>query len=59
MEPDIPALAAEFPEWHIGSTWWAATSGPDMRCLVARRGPVVKTAFTAAGLRRQILSEGG
>jgi hypothetical protein len=51
---DIALLRATFCGWTFGSVWITAASGPDRRRLVAIRGEVVLSAWTADDLAAEL-----
>jgi len=51
---DITWLAEQFPDWSFGTVWATAGSGPDARRLVAGKGLIILSAWTAAELAAEI-----
>jgi hypothetical protein len=47
---DLAQLREQFPGWAFHVHWTTANSGPDVRSLIATRGDVVLSAWTAAEL---------
>jgi hypothetical protein len=47
---DLDELRAQLPDWHIGTVWATAATGPDARRITARRDGVLLSAWTAAEL---------
>ncbi len=54
QDSDLDMLRGDFPEWDIETAWITVNSGPDRQHLLAHRGRLTLTAWTAAGLRRAI-----
>jgi hypothetical protein len=58
-QPDDLALLRDmFPDWDIEARWTVAGTGPDARILVASRGDVEVSGFTAQYLAALIRREG-
>jgi hypothetical protein len=55
---DLEQLRATFPAWEVEAQWTTAGSGPDRRCLLAHRGDVTVSAWTAEDLAEAIRREG-
>ncbi len=51
---DLAQLREQFPRWHIEARWTAAGTGPDRRHLLASKGNVTLSAWTAPELAAQI-----
>lgn len=51
---DLDGLRERFPGWEFGVQWITAASGPDRRQIVARRGAVTLSAWTADGMAEAI-----
>jgi hypothetical protein len=51
---DLAQLRATFPDWEFEAKWTVAGTGPDSRYLVAPRGDVTLSGWSAAGLAAQI-----
>lgn len=51
---DLAQLRAMFPDWQIEARWTVAGTGPDSRYLLASRGGVTVSAWTAADLVAEI-----
>ena len=53
---DLAQLREQFPDWEIEPLWTVAGTGPDSRYLLAHKGDVTVSAWTAedlaAGIRR-------
>ena len=59
-EPDgLDGLRKRFPDWHFGTVWATVASGPDVRRLIAYKGPVILSAWDAAELAAKIKREEG
>ena len=56
---DLEQLRATFPDWDIEARWTVAGTGPDQRYLLASRGGVTVTAWTAGDLAAEIRRETG
>jgi hypothetical protein len=56
---DLAQLRATFPDWSIESRWTVAGTGPDSRYLLASRGDVTVSAWTAEDLAAEIRRETG
>ena len=56
---DLEQLRAAFPDWSIEARWTVAGTGPDSRYLLASRGGVTLSAWTAEDLAVQIRRETG
>jgi hypothetical protein len=56
---DITWLAEQFPDWTFGTVWATAATGPDARRLVAGKGLVILSAWTAGELAAEIRRETG
>lgn len=56
---DLAQLRATFPAWEIEARWTVAGTGPDSRYLLASRGGVTLSAWTAADLAAEIRRETG
>jgi hypothetical protein len=56
---DLAQLRATFPEWSIEARWTVAGTGPDSRYLLASRGGVTVSAWTAEDLAAEIRRETG
>jgi hypothetical protein len=54
---DIEQLREQFPDWEIESRWTVAGTGPDSRYLLAHKGAVTVTAWTAGDLAAEIRRE--
>jgi len=52
-------LRATFPDWSIEARWTVAGTGPDSRYLLASRGGVTVSAWTAEDLTAEIRRETG
>ena len=48
-----------FPAWEIEARWTVAGTGPDSRYLLASRGGVTVSAWTAEDLAAEIRRETG
>jgi hypothetical protein len=59
VSEDVARLADEFPEWRVEERWLASVSKADVRILVAHRGEVSVSGFTAEDLARAIRQSGG
>jgi hypothetical protein len=57
--PDLAQLRDLFPDWSIEARWTVARTGPDSRYLLASRGGVTLSAWTAADLAAEIRRETG
>jgi hypothetical protein len=53
---DLAQLRATFPGWEFESTWAVAGTGPDQRRLLARKGDVSLSAWTADDLAAQVVA---
>jgi hypothetical protein len=55
---DLDQLRDMFPDWSIEARWTVAGTGPDSRYLLASRGGVTLSGWTAedlaAAIRREI-----
>jgi len=56
---DLAQLHAAFPDWSIEARWTVAGTGPDSRYLLASRGGVTVSAWTAEDLAAEIRRETG
>jgi len=56
---DLALLRATFPDWEFEARWTVAGTGPDSRYLLASRGGVTVSAWTAADLAAEIRRETG
>jgi hypothetical protein len=56
---DLAALRAAFHDWDIEARWTVAGTGPDSRYLLASRGGVTVSAWTAEDLAAEIRRETG
>ena len=56
---DLAALRAAFPDWSIEARWTVAGTGPDSRYLLASRGGLTLSAWTAEDLATEIRRETG
>ena len=56
---DVAQLRATFPDWSIEARWTVAGTGPDSRYLLASRGGVTVSAWTAEDLAAEIRRETG
>jgi hypothetical protein len=56
---DLEQLREQFPDWDIEAKWSVAGTGPDARYLVARKGGVTVSAWTAEDLAAEIRRESG
>ena len=54
---DLARLRATFPDWTIEARWTVAGTGPDSRYLLASRGGVTLSAWTAEDLAAEIRRE--
>ena len=54
---DLEQLRATFPDWEFEARWTVAGTGPDSRYLLASRGGVTVSAWTAADLAAEIRRE--
>ena len=55
LQPDdLAQLREQFPDWDIEARWTVAGTGPDSRYLLASRGGVTVSAWTAADLTAEI-----
>jgi hypothetical protein len=54
---DLEQLREQFPDWEIEPRWTVAGTGPDSRYLLASRGGVTLTAWTAEDLAAEIRRE--
>ena len=64
MEPscqpdDLAQLREQFPDWDIEARWTVAGTGPDQRYLLAQKGDLTVTAWTAGDLAAEIRRETG
>jgi hypothetical protein len=55
---DLTALRERFPGWEFEAKWTVAGTGPDSRYLLARKGDVTVTGWTAEDLAAGILRKG-
>jgi hypothetical protein len=51
---DLDQLRATFPDWEIEARWTVAGTGPDSRYLLAHKGDVTVSAWTAADLAAEM-----
>jgi hypothetical protein len=56
---DLARLRDAFPDWEIEARWTVAGTGPDSRYLLASRGGVALSAWTAEDLAAEIRRETG
>jgi len=56
---DLEQLRDMFPDWKIEARWTVAGTGPDSRYLLASRGGVTLSAWTAEDLAAEIRRETG
>ena len=56
---DLAQLRDMFPDWSIEARWTVAGTGPDSRYLLASRGGVTVSAWTAEDLAVEIRRETG
>jgi hypothetical protein len=56
---DLAQLRDMFPDWSIEARWTVAGTGPDSRYLLASRGDVTLSAWTAEDLAAEIRREAG
>jgi len=56
---DLAQLREQFPDWEIEPRWTVAGTGPDARYLLAHKGDVTVSAWTAADLAAEIRRETG
>jgi hypothetical protein len=56
---DLEQLRHDFPDWSIEARWTVAGTGPDSRYLLASRGGVTLSAWTAEDLATKIGRETG
>ena len=56
---DLAWLRELFPDWSFEARWTVAGSGPDRRYLLASRGGVTLSAWTAEDLAAEIRRETG
>ena len=56
---DLAQVREQFPDWEIEPRWTVAGTGPDSRYLLAHRGDVTVTAWTAGDLAAEIRRETG
>ena len=56
---DLDQLRATFPDWEFEARWTVAGTGPDSRYLLASRGGVTVSAWTAEDLAAAIRRETG
>jgi hypothetical protein len=54
---DLDQLRATFPDWEFEARWTVAGTGPDSRYLLASRGGVTLSAWTAEDLAAEIRRE--
>ena len=54
---DLAQPRAMFPDWEIEPRWTVAGTGPDGRYLLASRGGVTLSAWTAEDLAAEIRRE--
>ena len=54
---DLVQLRDMFPDWQIEARWTVAGTGPDSRYLLASRGGVTVSAWTAEDLAAEIRLE--
>jgi hypothetical protein len=54
---DLDQLREQFPDWDIEARWTVAGTGPDSRYLLASRGGVTLSAWTAEDLAAEIRRE--
>ena len=53
---DLEGLHAVFPDWAFEAHWTVAGTGPDARYLMARKGDVTLTAWSAEDLGAQVVA---
>jgi hypothetical protein len=51
---DLAQLRDMFPDWEIVARWTVAGTGPDARYLLAHKGDVTVSAWTAEDLAAEI-----
>lgn len=51
---DLARLREQFPDWAIEARWTVAGTSPDSRYLLASRGGVTLSAWTAEDLAAEI-----
>ena len=56
---DLEQLRDMFPDWDIEARWTVAGTGPDARYLLAHKGDVTISAWTAEDLAAEIRRETG
>jgi hypothetical protein len=56
---DLTQLRDMFPDWSIEARWTVAGTGPDSRYLLASKGDVTISAWTAGGFAADIRQETG
>jgi len=54
---DLARLREQFHDWDIQARWTVAGTGPDSRYLLASRGGVTLSAWTAEDLAAEIRRE--
>ena len=54
---DLTQLREQFPDWEIEPRWTVAGTGPDSRYLLASRGGVTLSGWTAEDLAAEIRRE--
>jgi hypothetical protein len=54
---DLTRLREQFPDWEIEARWTVAGTGPYSRYLVASKGGVTLSAWTAGDLAAEIRRE--
>ena len=58
LQPDdLAQLREQFPDWDIEARWTVAGTGPDSRYLLASRGGVTLSGWTAEDLAAEIRRE--
>jgi hypothetical protein len=51
---DLAELREQFPSWTIEARWTVAGTGPDSRYLLAHRGDLTVSGWSAGDLASQI-----
>ena len=54
---DLEQLREQFPTWEIEAKWTVAGTGPDARYLLAHKGDVTISAWTAEDLAAEMRRE--